>query len=175
MDFPETPLSNTIDTVIRRVGDMLSWVWLLLLGIIALNVVLRYFFGEGRVEFEEIQWHLYSVGFLCGLSYAHCDDSHIRVDVMRTKFSPRVTAWIELYGIIFLLFPFIALIIIFAVPFAVSSYELGEVSQAPGGLPFRWVIKAVLPLAFILLLASVISRLSRIWCFLFNPEHADGR
>ena len=175
MELPQTRLSNAIDSALRRIGDLLSWVWLVLLAIIALNVLLRYYFGEGRVEFEEIQWHLYSIGFLLGLSYAYCDDAHIRVDVMRAKFRPRTIAWIELYGIIFLLLPFITLIIVFAVPFALSSFELGEVSQAPGGLPFRWLIKGVLPLAFILLLASVISRLSRIWCFLFADGHANGR
>ena len=57
----------------------------------------------------------------------------------------------------------------------ITSFELGEVSPAPGRLPFRWLIKGVLHLAFILLLASVVSRLSRVWCFLFDDEHANGR
>ena len=32
---------------------------------------MRYLFGEGRVEFEEIQWHLYAIGFLLGYLHLH--------------------------------------------------------------------------------------------------------
>ena len=32
-----------------------------------LNVTLRYVFGQGR-ELEELQWHLYALGFLLALS-----------------------------------------------------------------------------------------------------------
>ena len=172
MELPHTRISIFIDKKIEIIGDYLSWVWLLLLGVIVLNVVLRYFFGEGRVEFEEIQWHLYSLGFLLGLSYAYSADAHIRVDVLRATFSPRVTAWIELYGIFILLLPFVLLILYFGLPFVIASYALGEVSQAPGGLPYRWLIKATLPFGFLLLLASVIARFTRVWSFLFFQEPA---
>mgnify|MGYP006979346738 CR=1 FL=1 len=58
-NLPETRLSRGLDRLVRRVGDAASWLWLVLLGVVVLNVVLRYLFGEGRIEFEEIQWHLY--------------------------------------------------------------------------------------------------------------------
>ncbi|MGR8948927.1 MAG: TRAP transporter small permease subunit [Gammaproteobacteria bacterium] len=180
MKLPHTRISIFIDRKIKLIGDCLSWVWLVLLGIIVLNVVLRYFFGQGRIEFEEVQWHLYSLGFLLGLSYAYSDDVHIRVDVLRANFSPRLTAWIELYGILILLLPFVLLIIYFGIPFVTSSHALGEVSQAPGGLPHRWLIKAALPFGFLLLLAAVVARFTRLWSFLFFDnqsihEQANGR
>lgn len=151
-----------------KIGHWASWVWLILLVIIVTNVVLRYAFGEGRIEFEEIQWHLYSLGFLIGLSYAYEQDAHIRVDVLHERFRPRLQAWIELYGILLLLLPFITLILVFSVPFVLQSYQVAEVSQSPGGLPFRWLIKAVLPLGFALLLVASVSRLTRVWAFLFR-------
>ena len=129
---------------------------------------MRYIFAQGRIEFEEIQWHLYAIGFLIGLSYGYVSDSHIRVDVLREKMSPALQAWIELYGILLLLLPFILLVLIAAVPFVLYSFETGEVSEAPGGLPFRWVIKSFLIIAFLLLLFSLTARLSRIFCFLFS-------
>jgi len=165
--LPETAISRRIDPWLDRIGRWMSWVWLVLLAIIVFNVVLRYAFGEGRIEFEEIQWHLYSAGFLLGLSYAFQHDSHIRVDVIHERLSPAAQAWIELYGILLLLLPFVLLVLIFAVPFVWMSYELAEVSQAPGGLPFRWLIKAALPIGFALLLLAALSRLSRVWTFLF--------
>lgn len=170
--LPHTALSRRIDPLLIAIGRWISWLWLVLLGIIVLNVLLRYAFGEGRIEFEEIQWHLYAVGFLFGLSYAYQDDSHIRVDVLHERFRPRTRAWIELYGIVLLLLPFIALVLIFSVPFVAQSYRLGEVSQAPGGLPLRWLMKAALPAGFGLLLLAVLSRLSRVWAFLFAGRNA---
>lgn len=167
MDLPTTRLSLFIDRWIRKLAEACSWIWLALLIVIVGNVILRYAFGEGRVELEEIQWHFYSLGFLIGLSYAYTADRHIRVDVLRERFSPRFTAWIELYGTIFLLLPFILLVVFYAIPFVIASIDLAERSQAPGGLPYRWAIKAALPLGFLLLLASTLARLSRVWCFLF--------
>jgi TRAP-type mannitol/chloroaromatic compound transport system permease small subunit len=34
------------------------------------------------------------------------------------------------------------------VGFAHEAYALGETSGDPGGLPYRWIIKAVIPVAF---------------------------
>lgn len=167
MELPDTRLSRVIDPLLSRIGQWTSWLWLILMGIIVLNVVLRYAFGEGRIEFEEIQWHLYACGFLFGLSYTYQSDDHIRVDVLHGYLSTRTLAWIELYGIALLLLPFIAVIVVFSFPFVGASFALGEVSQAPGGLPYRWIIKAALPAGFILLLIAVLSRLSRICSFLF--------
>lgn len=169
MNLPDTALSRVIDPLIERIGRWASWLWIVLLAIIVINVILRYAFGEGRVEFEEIQWHLYSTGFLLGLGYALQTDSHIRVDVLHERFSSTVQAWLEFYGILLLLVPFITLMLVFSVPFVVSSYELSEVSNAPGGLPLRWAIKAMLPLGFLLLALATCSRLSRVWRFLFSP------
>jgi TRAP-type mannitol/chloroaromatic compound transport system permease small subunit len=141
--------------------------------VIVANVLLRYAFNQGRIELEELQWHLYSVGFLLGMSYAYQADVHIRVDVLHERFSPETKAWIELYGILFLLLPFIALILIYSVQFVSSSYSVGEVSPSPGGLPYRWAMKAILPMGFTLLLLSVVARLIRIWSLLFL-EKADA-
>ena len=73
-NLPHTRLSQALDNILRSIGEWVSWVWMLLLAVIIVNVVLRYLFSEGRVEFEEIQWHLYSVGFLLGLPFAFVTD-----------------------------------------------------------------------------------------------------
>jgi TRAP-type mannitol/chloroaromatic compound transport system permease small subunit len=90
------------------------------------------------------------------------------VDVLREKMSPTLQAWIELYGTILLLVPFVLLVLVAAVPFVIYSFNTGEVSEAPGGLPFRWFIKSFLVIGFLLLLLSLTARLSRVFCFLFS-------
>jgi TRAP-type mannitol/chloroaromatic compound transport system permease small subunit len=167
-DLPHTRLSAAISRMLARLAAALSWIWILLLGVIVLNVTLRYVFGEGRIEFEEIQWHLYSVGFLLGLSVCLDTDNHIRVDVMHDRLSPVARAWIELYGLLLLFFPFVLLILVFAVPFVGYSFSSAEVSDAAGGLPYRWAIKAFLFIGFALLLVAGFGRLLRVTAFLFG-------
>lgn len=174
--LPQTRLSARLDGLIRAIGDAVSWIWLLLLATIVLNVVMRYVFGVGRIEFEELQWHLYAVGFLAGLAYGVESDAHVRVDFLRVRLSLRVQAWVELYGLLLLLFPFIALILYYSVAFIEFSWSAGEVSPAPGGLPLRWLIKTALPAGFVLLGIAAFSRLLRVSSYLFDaPEALDLR
>ena len=165
--LPHTPWSRRIDRMLEHIGRLTSLIWVVLLVVIVINVLMRYAFDEGRIELEELQWHLYSIGFLLGLSYAYQADTHIRVDVLHERMQHSTQAWIELYGILLFLMPFIALVLIYGVPFVTSSYALSEVSSAPGGLPYRWLIKAFLPIGFALLLLAALSRLIRVWTFLF--------
>ena len=169
--LPETSFSKPVDRALTHIGHAISWIWLLLLAVIVMNVVLRYAFSQGRIEFEEFQWHLYATGFLIGLGFALQTDSHIRVDVLHERFSPRHQAWVEWYGLLFLLLPFVILVLIYSVPYAYISFQQNEVSQSPGGLPYRWLIKTMLPLGFALLLLAAVSRLTRVWAYLFNAPN----
>lgn len=170
VSLPSTSLSRRLDPILTWVGRSISWIWLLLLLTIVFNVVLRYVFGEGRIELEEIQWHLYSTGFLLGIGYTFQIDGHIRVDVVHERLSPRTQAWLELYGILLCVLPFVALVLIYSVPFVATSFELGEVSVSPGGLPYRWVIKSMLTIGFALLLLAALSRLTQVWAYLFGGK-----
>ncbi len=167
-EWPHTRFSMWLDLWLTRIGQVTSWLWLLLLATIVVNVVMRYVLGEGRIEFEELQWHVYAVGFLLGLSYANVYDAHIRVDIVRARLPRVVQAWIELYGILLLMLPFILLVLIYTVPFVQYSFQTSEISEAPGGLPYRWLIKSSLGVGFLLLLLSAIARLSRVFKFLFG-------
>jgi TRAP-type mannitol/chloroaromatic compound transport system permease small subunit len=145
----------------------LSWVWIMLIAVVVLNVTMRYLFSEGRIEFEEIQWHLFAIGFLIGLATCMDSDNHIRVDVFHDRLSLRSQAWIELYGLLLLFYPFVLSVLFFSIPFVEYSFTSAEVSDAAGGLRYRWLIKSVLPLSMLLLLLSGLSRLSRVGAFLF--------
>jgi TRAP-type mannitol/chloroaromatic compound transport system permease small subunit len=174
--LPETALSKRIDWLLLRLEGFAGWIWVALLAVIVVNVVARYAFGEGRIEFEELQWHLYSVGFLIGIAVGVAADVHVRVDVLREGWSDRTRAWIELYGLLLLLFPFVALMLIYSVPFVAASFASDEVSVSAGGLSYRFVIKGALFAGFSLLALAGFSRLVRVWALLFGapvPLAAD--
>lgn len=166
--LPRNRFSNAIDSIIVRAGDAASWLWPILVAVVVLQVVLRYGFGRGSIMFEELQWHIYAVGFMIGLSYCADVDRHVRVDVLVERFTLRTRAWIELIGLTAFLAPFALIVAYEGVAYAKSAWDFSEVSAAPGGLPYRWVLKSFITIAFVLLSLSAISRITRCTTLLFN-------
>jgi len=166
--LPLTAFSRRIDAVIGWIGEQSAWLWLVLVLIIVIQVLMRYLLGQGSIMFEELQWHIYGVAFLLGLSYCLQTDRHVRIDVFAEHWSLRTRAWIELLGLIFFLLPFVAAVILESFNLARHSWQLNEISPAPGGLPYRWVMKSFIVIGFILLILAALSRLSRCTALLFG-------
>jgi TRAP-type mannitol/chloroaromatic compound transport system permease small subunit len=53
-----------------------------------------------------------------------------------------------------MLIPFAFLIVYGSYEFVLDAYEYNEISQDPGGLTHRWIIKFMIPLSFGLLIIS---------------------
>lgn len=166
--LPVTAFSRHTDRLIGWFGEIASMLWTVLVLVIVFQVVLRYVFGIGSIMLEETQWHLYAVGFMLGLSFTEVRERNVRIDVLAESFSQKTRLWIELFGITVFLLSFSLLVIWFSVPFVVTSWQLNEVSAAPGGLPYRWVLKSFLVTAFALLALAGLSRLTRVWMALFG-------
>lgn len=165
-------LPDRLDSFILGVGHWLSWANGLLILVIVLQVVLRYGFGHGLVLLEELEWHLYSLAFMFGLSYALITDAHVRVDLLQNKFSPKTKHWVEVLGTLFLLLPFIAAVLYHSYDFFMDSWVHNEASAAPLGLPFRWAIKAVIPLSFGMFGLAAFSRMIRSLQAIFKGNDA---
>jgi len=167
---------TALDGFILRVGRIVSWLGAVLIVVIIAQVILRYVFGRGLVVLEEIQWHLYAVGFMIGLSYALTTDSHIRLDLLYGRFPQQRKAKVEIFGTIFLLLPMIITVLIHSWPFLLDSISVNERSDAPMGLCCRWAIKAVIPISFLLLATAALSRLVRAVAFLkIKKSLKEGR
>jgi len=140
-------------------GKLVSWLVLTMVLLVSYDVAMRYFFLSGSVALQEMEWHLFSLIFLIGAAYTFKHDDHVRLDLFyKSKYMDDIRrAWINLFGSLFLLLPFCILIIITAWPFVYQSYIHLEGSPDPGGLPYRWILKASIPLGFTLLLLQGVS------------------
>ncbi len=154
--------SDKLDAIIRGVGHFVMWTNGILVIVIILQVILRYGFAHGLVVLEELQWHLYALGIMFGTSYAITLNSHIRVDIIHARLSDKWKNRWDLFGIIFLLLPFVIIIFHQSLDFVYEAWRVGERSDAPMGLPWRWAIKAVIPISFGLLIVATVSRAVRI-------------
>ena len=167
-ELPPNRFSDAVDAGLRAIGFLFSLLWLPVVGVILYSVIGRYAFGQGSVMLEEMSWHLAGAAWLVGLSYALVTDHHVRVDVLHERLSLGAKAWVELLGILFLLLPFLYIALDGTTDYFLSSYQQNERSQAPAGLPARWALKGIMALAFALLMAGAISRLSKCTTQLFG-------
>ncbi len=134
-------------------GRLVAWLVLLLVLLISYDVAMRYLFQGGSVALQELEWHLFALIFLLGAAYTLKHDGHVRVDVFyQNRMGVRGRAWVDLLGSIFFLLPFCLLVILSSWPFVQDAWQFHEASPDPGGLPARWLLKAAIPLGFLLLL-----------------------
>lgn len=146
-----TRLCHLIDQTNLWVGRTVSRLAVLLVLVVFGNVVLRYLFHASFVFLHELEWHLFALLFLLGGGYTLLKEGHVRVDIVYQRLGARSRAWINLAGVLLLLLPGCWLVIATGVPFAVSSFRMGEGSPDPGGIQFRFVLKSIISLAFLLI------------------------
>ncbi|MGD8526400.1 MAG: TRAP transporter small permease subunit [Thioalkalispiraceae bacterium] len=151
-------LLKKAEAIINRFSEILgkfsAVLFLLLLLNVFYDVIMRYLFNDVSIGMQELEWHLYATIFMLGIPYTLFKDGHVRVDIFYEKFSVRKQAWIDLIGCLVLLVPFTLLVAWYGVDFMLEAYELGERSGDPGGLPYRWIIKGVIPFAFVAVFIS---------------------
>ncbi|MCF8481734.1 MAG: TRAP transporter small permease subunit [Rhodospirillum sp.] len=152
---------RSIDRTTATIGKGASVLLPVLVGVIVVNVALRYGLNLGLIELEELQWHLNGLLVLCCLAFAYLGDSHVRVDIFHARFRARTKAWVEVLGGLLLLLPFVVAIGVFAWDNFTYSLSLNERSPMPGGLPARYVIKGFLAFGFALLGFQGLSAIGR--------------
>ena len=158
-EIPKPTVCRVIDTSITTIGRALAWLNVVLVVVILVQVVMRYVFGIGLVYLEELQWHLFAVLIMFGIVYGVPTNSHIRLDVLHRNFSRKTQELIEFLGILILLLPMAYVLFYHGLDFVESSYRVGERSDSPLGLPYRWIIKSVVPVSMGLLGLAGISRM----------------
>ncbi len=143
-----------VDKYTKWLENLTIGLLLLTIFTIFIDVVLRYAFNNSSITIQEMGWHLFSAMFLLGISYTLQNDAHVRVDIFYANLSVKRQAWINLIGFVIFVLPISVLIIYNGVDFSYQAFLLNEQSGDPGGLPYRFIIKGVIPLSFILLIMS---------------------
>ncbi|MFC2992748.1 TRAP transporter small permease subunit [Halomonas tibetensis] len=167
-DLPTNHLSHRLDISVAFTGKLLSWLWIATLVVVLTNVFSRFILGRGSVALEEMSWHLFGATMILTLAYAVVTDDHVRVDVLREKFSLRFQAWVDLAGIMLLMMPLLYFMIDGLFEYAQRSFLQGESSQSASGLPYRYIIKSSLPIGMALIAIALFSRALRCTTLLFN-------
>jgi|TARA_B110000238_G_C15927312_1_gene353158 TRAP-type mannitol/chloroaromatic compound transport system permease small subunit len=138
-------------------GILASLLFILMLFNVFYDVLARYLFNQVSIGMQEMEWHLFAAMFLIAIPYTIRSEGHVRVDFMYENFGARGKAWVNLFGTLFLLLPFSLLVAWFGIAFSYQAFELSETSGDPGGLPYRWIIKAMISVSFLAMSLSGIA------------------
>jgi len=144
------------DRLNTLVGKILAMLMILLIINVFYDVISRYFFNDGSIAMQELEWHLFGVIILFGMSYTLKEEGHVRVDFIYNRLSNKHKALINILGTIFFIIPLALFIIYGSWGFVMDSYTTNEISEDPGGLTHRWIIKAMIPISFIYLILTSI-------------------
>ena len=172
-------LSRAIDALSERIGRLVYWLVLAVVLISAANASVRKAFNYSSNSFLEIQWYLFSVIFLLGAGYVLLHNAHVRIDIIAGRLSGRAQNWIDVFGIVFFLFPMAFVIMKLSWPLFMDAFTRNEVSTNAGGL-IIWPARLLVPIGFFLLIMQGVSELIKRIAFLRglipNPlEKAHGK
>ena len=160
---------SRIERLVDAVGRATSWLALAIVVLMATNVVLRYLFSVGSVWSQELEWHLLAPLILFAIAYAFLKGEHVRVDVFYAHFSPRRKALVNLVSALLCL-AIATITIWFSMKYVEQSYSIGEQSADPGGLPYRWALKALIPAGFLLVALQSVAEACKSWIALREPR-----
>lgn len=172
MKLTANSLITGIDKFTETTGRAVSWLVLGMVLLISYDVTMRYMFQQGSVALQELEWHLFALVFLLGGAYTQKHDEHVRVDILYLSryVSDRGRAWINIAGTFLFLFPFCILILVTSWPFVENAFYYQEGSPDPGGLPYRFVLKGAILLAFAMIMLQGLSDLLKQINVLRNKE-----
>jgi len=151
-------VSQAIDKMNRKQGEILSFLILPLLGVVVYEVFMRYVFNAPTIWGFELTIFFYGVHFILGYAYTDTLDAHVRVDIVTMRLGTRAKAILNTVTLLVIFFPFITCLTIWTWKFAwiaVVTRELNSTSWAPPIYP----VKVLMAVGFTFLLVQGISNL----------------
>lgn len=166
-------LLTTTEAFIDWTGRTVAWLSLALVLVTFIVVVLRYAFDAGSIALQEVTTYLHASIFLIGMAYTLQQDAHVRVDIFYARFSRHNKAWVDLFGSLFMLLPFMLFISWVSWSYIIDSWSVLEGSREAGGLPGVFLLKSLILVMTALLSLQAMTQVARNIETLLAPDQAD--
>lgn len=151
----------TIDRLSMTVGHAFAWSIVILTLGTSYEVFVRYVLRDPTSWAFDMSYILYGGLFLMSGAYALSRNAHVRGDVFFRLWPARVQAGVELVLYFIFFFPGVTALVIAGYGYATDSFGYQEVSvNSPVGVPI-WQLKALIPLAGILLWLQGVAQVIR--------------
>ncbi len=155
-----------IDRVSEWSGKLFSWLVVPLTLLIVFEVISRAM-GVPTIWSFELSNFLFGAHFMLVAAYGLLNGSHVRIDLLVNRFSPRTQAIITIINYLVLFFPFVLVILGFGIFYAATSWSMWETSWSTWSPPL-YPIKTVIPLTALMLLIQGVAEFIKTICALKN-------
>ena len=151
-----------MEKYINFIGKKISYLIPVMVLLMVIVIVSRYFFGIGRTDLQELVMYFHALVFLGCAGYVFNKDEHVRVDIFYRESSAKYKNLINsIFGFIFLL-PVVAVIFIYSLEVIYASWGMKEVSTESGGLDYVYIQKTFILLFPLTLIAALINQLIKL-------------
>ena len=132
-------LIGRIDEISEATGRAAAWLTLAMVIVSFVIVIIRYVFDSGFIWLQESLTWMHAAVFMLGAAYTLQRDEHVRVDIFYREMSTKHRAIVDLFGVLFFIFPLCGFFIFEGLDYVSASWSIKEVSRNAGGLPYPFV------------------------------------
>ncbi|HET7671299.1 MAG TPA: TRAP transporter small permease subunit [Burkholderiales bacterium] len=168
-------IANALYRFLERIANASGWLLIVLMFVTCVDVLFRKLgvVGFPYTKAQEMEWHLHTAIFSLWMGFNYCINAHPRVDSYTEKLGYRRKAWIELAGCLVFALPYMLVLVWYGWDFVKTAWVFNESSDAALGLPYRWIIKAIMYAGLWLLVLGIVSVMLRLIVFLFGNRPAE--
>ena len=151
-------VSNTLERIIRKEGDITSFLVYPLLIVVVYEVFMRYVFNAPTTWGFEATTFLYGLHYMFGLAYTDVYDGHVKVDIFTSMAKEKVQTMLRIMTNLVLFMPVMTCMTAWSIKFAYISI-LGKEVNSTSWAPPIWPFKILMALCFVFLLMQGIANL----------------
>lgn len=137
-------IALAIDAINLWTGRILAWLALAVVLVQFIVVVMRYVFGVGSIQMQELIIYMHAFLFMLAAAYTLRVDGHVRIDIFYREATPRRKAWINLLGSLLMLMPVCVLIFWISWPYVSNSWAILEGSRESSGIQGVFLLKTAI-------------------------------
>lgn len=143
------------------IGNLVAPLSFLMVLLTCIVVIARYYFNLGLTPVVEAVIYLHGIVFMLGIPYALKEQAHVRVDIIYSRLRPKSRAVIDMLGTAIFLLPVSFFLIWSSIDYVSLSWRMNETSVEPGGLPWVYLLKTLIPIMACLLLVQGLTEFLR--------------
>jgi len=152
-------LVHSIERFTEISGRLISWLTIVMVGLVVIIVFARYFLQVGSIALQESVTYIHATVFMLGLAFTLKRGGHVRVDIFYRQFSARRKALVNLVGGLLFLLPVSVLIFVASWDYVFASWAISETSAENTGLPFVYLLKTLMLIMPVTLLLQGIAEM----------------
>lgn len=144
-----------IDALNRAIGSVVMYMIFVMMGVLLSAAIARYFFNTPFVWVVELSQFLMAAYYLLGGAYSLQLGTHVRMDVLYERWTPRTQGFWDSLTAFCLVF-YLVVLLRGGYASTMYSYDTGQTNYSAWA-PLMWPIKAIMTLGIGLMLLQAIS------------------